>query len=103
MGFISAVNSQPGIGVPGDFASANPRAVSIGSSGQYKAGSAGVYVGRFCWITNGRVYNTGVGKPDGFVGRHQNGVIVAITDEYSTLIPAGQLQAVSSPSGIQAG
>ena len=66
-GFQNQINHQQAPGVEGDFASANPKASLLAGEGALVAGTNGVIVGRFAWVTNGVVSNTGTGVPDGFV------------------------------------
>lgn len=91
MGFQTTVNLQQAPAVAGDFATANPRASFPAGEGQYVAGAAGVTVGRFVWIeaVTGLVFNTGTGKPDGFVHREQQALISTYLDEASNVIPKG--------------
>ena len=51
MPFQASVSGYPALGVPGDFADSNPRAMSIGGPGGIVAGASGVTVGRFAWLT----------------------------------------------------
>ena len=72
MSFPRQVNTQPAIGVPGDFASINPRATALGGFNQFVAGPEGVSVGSFCWldaVNSNEVHNFGTGPVLGFVGR----------------------------------
>lgn len=91
MGFQTTVNLQQAPAVAGDFATANPRASFPGGEGQYVAGATGVTVGRFVWIeaVTGLVFNTGTGKPDGFVHREQQALISVYLDEASNVVPKG--------------
>lgn len=91
MGFPSAVNVQPGVGVAGDFASSNPRVSVVNGPGAFVAGAAGLYVGRFAWADSANVIlnNTGAGAPTGFVGRLQQALITAFLAQDSMLIPQG--------------
>jgi hypothetical protein len=91
MGFPTQVNVVPGVGVAGDFASANPRASVVNGPGAFVAGPAGVAVGRFAWAdsSNLRVNNFGGGKPTGFVHRAQQGLITRFLEEASMVVPAG--------------
>src|SRR5665213_2583671 len=76
------IQTYQAIGVPGDFASANPRASVLAGGAALIAGSPGVNVGVFAWVdaTGQTVTNfPGVGSlaaPDGFVHREQQGLIV---------------------------
>lgn len=49
-GFQSQVYDQPALGIRGDFASNNPIATYDVGPGGLVAGSAGVSMGRFCWV-----------------------------------------------------
>lgn len=93
MPFPSQVNGQAAIGVPGDFASSNPRFTALppGPS-DFQAGANGVTIGRFAWqdaAGNGMVSNTGAGPVTGFVHREQQGLITAYLSEAGVTIPAG--------------
>jgi hypothetical protein len=91
-GFQGSVNSALPIAVEGDFASANPRfMVTPPYEGGFQAGSSGVTIGRFAWVSpDGKtVSNTGTGRPDGFVHREQQGLITSYLSESSFTIPAG--------------
>ena len=64
MPFPNQVYVQPGAGVPGDFASLNPRFTYNAGPGVLVAGSNGVTIGRFAWADpsgDGIVNNTGTG------------------------------------------
>ena len=72
MPFPTQVNVQPAPGVPGDFASSNPRSTVIAGPGGLIAGAAGVTVAKFAWVDptfESTVSNTGFGPVTGFVGR----------------------------------
>lgn len=71
MGFPRQVNSQPAIGVAGDFASANPRYSVLAGFGAFVAGPQGTTIGAFGWAdpTNDFINSFGVGPVTGFVGR----------------------------------
>lgn len=97
-GFQTSVNTQPAIGVEGDFASANPRFSVIAGAGALVAGALGLTVGRFAWATYTSVdseggpavvNNTGIGPVTGFVHREQQGLITQYLQESSMLVPAG--------------
>lgn len=87
--FQTQVNINQALGVPGDLASANTTFSEVGGPGAFVAGAGGVYVGRFCWIVGNEVFSTGVGVPDGFIGRSQQALISEFTGQYSMLIPEG--------------
>lgn len=92
MPFQTAVNLQPAPGLPGDFASADPRASVLAGPGALVAGSAGLTCGLFAWldITQTQASNTGTGAPAGFVHRGSNiGLITIYLAETSSLVPAG--------------
>jgi len=75
-GFQKQVNIQPGVGIEGDFCSANPRASMLAGVGALVAGPAGVIVGRFAWAdADGIVRNSGGLGRLGFVTRHQPALI----------------------------
>ena len=67
-GFQSFVNNELPNGVPGDPASANPRASVVGGPNAYAAPAAGTTVGVFAWFDP----NTGIAsnyfKPNAFLG-----------------------------------
>lgn len=98
MDFQNTVNTQPAPGIEGDFADHNPRASVMTGPGGFIAGSGGVLVGRFAWAAaspvdpNGApttVTNAGSGAPDGFVCRHQQGLITTYLTKAGMLIPQG--------------
>lgn len=90
-GFQTAVNLQPALAVEGDFASSNPTASYTPPEGGFVAGSAGVTVAQFAWISSDgkTVTNAGQGKPDGFVHREQQALITTYLAESGYVIPAG--------------
>lgn len=90
--FPSQVNANQAPGIPGDFASANPRHTILAGEGGLVAGSGviagvsvpGAVVGRFCWTSYQSVDNDnapatlntfGAGLPAGLVSRKQTGLI----------------------------
>lgn len=98
--FQSQVNVQPAPGVEGDFASKNPNRYSVlAGPGGLVAGSSGVTVGRFAWLSYAGVdadeapsivNNFGVGLVGGFVGRQSlNALITTYLASNSNLIPQG--------------
>ena len=91
--FPTQVNVQPAIGVSGDFASVNPRATVLATTGGLQAGTAGVTIGRFAYVdaaaTVATNYNQGAAKPAGFVARRQQGLQPTIKTPYGNTIPAG--------------
>lgn len=90
-GFQSSVNQYLAPGKPGDFASANPRAVVLAGEGQIVAASAGVTVGRFAWLDSTNTYasNTGTGVPAGFIANELQAVLQTVLDEESYVVPGG--------------
>jgi hypothetical protein len=77
-GFQTFVNNELPIAVPGDFASANPRASVVGGPGQYVAPLAGTTVGNFAWFDPTTGLATNYFKPNSFLGfihRENQGLI----------------------------
>lgn len=98
MNFQTFVGTQPSPAVAGDFASANPRSSVLAGPGGLVCGPQGVFVGRFAWLSYDRVdandapaelNNFGIGVPDGFVHREQQGLITQFLSESSMLVPSG--------------
>jgi hypothetical protein len=110
MPFPNQVTVQPSPAVEGDFASANPRATLNAGPGGLVAGSSGVAVGRFVWITDqaidtdsapatvnnfysgvqpGAAPGVGSQAPAGLIHREQQGLITAYLGESSLVVPAG--------------
>lgn len=96
--FQTQVGYNPAPAVEGDFASANPRANVLAGPGALIAGSAGVRVGRFAWLSYafadgdgapGVVNNFGSGPVAGFIHRVQQGLITDYLQAASMLVPAG--------------
>jgi hypothetical protein len=86
MGFQTAVQNLPEVGVPGDRASMNP--ISVIS----RLAQSAVTVARFVWPgtdTDNQVQNTGTGNPLGFAIRDQVGIIPTYLAETSMQVPAG--------------
>lgn len=97
-GFQTRVYVNPAPAVPGDFASANPRATFLAGPGGLVAGDDGVWIGRFAWVKldpedpNGApmiAEYTGTGAPAGFVHREQQGLITEFLAHAGMLIPRG--------------
>ena len=96
-GFQTQVYSQPAQAIEGDFASSNPWASFNAGPGGLVAGSAGISVGRFAWVTDPvdpnstpKVANNfGSGAPDGFVHREQQGLNTEYLSPSGMLIPQG--------------
>jgi hypothetical protein len=90
-------NTQPGIGVAGDFASVNPRYTLLEGAGGAVAGPEGVTIGNFCWAVTPQdadgapatINSFGQGAVAGFVGREQQGLMTQYLQEAGMLIPAG--------------
>lgn len=98
MPFPSQVNVQPAPAVAGDFADTNPRSTVNAGPGGLVAGSSGVTVGRFAWVSAttidsdsapATVNNFGSGMPTGFVHREQQGLITTYLAESGMVVPAG--------------
>lgn len=97
-GFQTAVNTQPAVGVAGDFADANVRTALMAGPGGIVAGTGGLTVGLFAWVsaypldpdgTGQQATNSGQGVPSGFVGRAQQGLITTFLAGSSQVIPQG--------------
>lgn len=97
-GFQTSVATQPALGVAGDFASANPRFLFDAGPGGLVAGSSGLTVGLFAWVspypididgTGQQASNSGAGAPSGFVHREQQALITTYLADGSMVIPAG--------------
>lgn len=98
MSIQTQVYYQPTIGIEGDFASTNPRStVNVGAGGLV-AGSSGVVVGRFAWLSSSAldansapevVNNFGSGPVAGFVNREQQALITTYLADAGMTIPAG--------------
>lgn len=97
MSFQTSVNVQPASAVVGDFASTNPRSTVQAGQGGIVAGSAGLYVGRFAWLTTpydnnsapSIANNTGFGAPAGFLARTQQAHITTYLADSSLLVAPG--------------
>ncbi len=92
--FQTRVNFANPYGVPGDFASANPRVSALTpSDGAFVAGANGVTIGNFAWIAaDGRTVNnyaTSAVVPSGFVHRDQQGLLTQYLQAAGMLIPPG--------------
>jgi len=66
-GFQSFVNDNLPIGIPGDWASANPRSSVIGGPGAFIAPPAGTTVGVFAWFDPVTALATNYYKPNAFL------------------------------------
>lgn len=108
MGFQRQVNTTQAPGLPGDFASANPRKTVLAGEGALVAGQGviggvlqqGVVVGRFGWLSYqyadsdnapAVVDNFGTGLPAGLVHRSQEGLIALniVSGLATQLLPTG--------------
>lgn len=98
MPFQSSVNTQPAIGVVGDFATTNPRATVLAGAGGLVAGPSGCVVGLFAWTNfpddaDGApavANNFGGGAVAGFMGRAGlPALITAYLAEAGLTVPAG--------------
>lgn len=88
----SSINVNPAIGLPGDFASANPRHSVIAPPGGFQAGPNGLTVGLAAWadaVTGQTLSNTGTGLPTGILHRNMQALTAAYLQEYSYTVPAG--------------
>lgn len=97
-GFPGLVNTQPAIGVAGDFCDGNPRFAVDAGPGGLIAGPKGVFVGRFAWLSQSiedgdgaaSVLNSfGAGPVAGIVHRNQQALIVDFLSEASMLVQPG--------------
>lgn len=108
-GFQTSVAVQPAPAVVGDFADTNPRAsVQAGPRGLV-AGSAGVIVGRFAWLSRAlldgdnaaaAVNNFGSGPVAGLIHREQQGLITNYMQQSGMVVPAGFPVTVMSAGGF---
>src|SRR5665213_3446208 len=95
--FQTQVNTQPAIGVAGDFASHNPRFSVLAGQGAFVAGTSGATIGRFAWATYPAddvgapaiVNSTGFGPVTGFIGNALQGLIIVYLQDSSMGIPQG--------------
>lgn len=108
-GFQTQVNTQPAPAVAGDFCDANPRFTVDAGAGAIVAGSLGVYVARFAWLSYAEVdgnsapaiaNNFGSGPVDGFVHREQHGLITTYLADASLQVPEGFLVTLFSGGGF---
>jgi hypothetical protein len=95
--FQNQVYITPAQGLPGDFASSNPRECKLSSTGIMVADSSGVKVGQFCVLNaNGTVTSVPGAAPSGdlsrlgFVHREWNAQITTYLAESGYTIQAGQ-------------
>ena len=97
-GFQTQVYSGQAPAVAGDFASTNPRFNYLAGPGGLIAGSNGLTIGRFAWVSNSVMdadsapavaSNVGVGPVAGFVGRTQQALITTFLADGTQTIPSG--------------
>jgi hypothetical protein len=104
----TVVNTQPALGVAGDFCDTNPRYTADFGAGGAVAGPAGVSVGLFAWATppmdadgaSASINNFGVGVPLGLICREQQGLMTNYLQEAGMLIPAGFEVTVFTDAGV---
>jgi hypothetical protein len=99
MGFQSGpVSDTFAPAIAGDFADHNPRAMVNAGPGGIVAGPSGLYVGRFCWLSQSYLdpdnapqiaNNSGVGAPAGFVGNTFQGLNTTYLSDNGLLVRAG--------------
>lgn len=95
--YQTTVNTQPAIGIAGDFASTNPRYTALFGAGGAVAGVGGVTIGLFCWAippvdadgAAAQINNFGAGVPLGIVAREQQGLFTTYLQDAGMLIPQG--------------
>lgn len=90
-GFQTSINVVQAPGVPGDFATANPRRSTPMGEGAFVASPSGLTVGLFAWAdsaTNRVLSNTGTGVPTGFVHRNLQATnTVYLSETTMTILP----------------
>jgi hypothetical protein len=88
----SQINIYPALGLPGDFASVNPRHSVVAPPGGFQAGPSGLTIGLAVWAdaSTGQILaNTGTGLPTGILHRNLQGLITTYLTEFGYLVPAG--------------
>ena len=88
----SSIQVNPVIGLPGDFASANPRHSVLAPPGGFQVGASPLTIGLACWAdsTTGQLLsNTGTGLPTGILHRNMQALTVAYLAEFGYSVPAG--------------
>ena len=88
----SQINIYPAYGLPGDFASANPRHSVNAPYGGFQAGPNGLTIGLAAWAdtaTGQILANTGTGLPTGILHRNMQGLTTAYLQEFGYTVPAG--------------
>lgn len=104
----TVVNTQPGLGVAGDFCDSNPRYTADFGAGGAVAGPAGVMIGLFAWAAppmdadgaSASINNFGSGPVTGFIAREQQGLMTQYLEEAGMLIPAGFMTTVFTGGGF---
>jgi hypothetical protein len=109
MPFQTLVNTRPVPALVGDWASDGPRFFYPAGPGGLVAGSAGVTIGRFAWISPTTIdfeggpticNSFGTGPVSGFVHRNQQGLITTYLAEYGMVIPQGFMLALVTGADI---
>ncbi|EDV5494179.1 hypothetical protein QF42_005072, partial [Salmonella enterica subsp. enterica] len=86
--FQTHMNQYPAPGIPGAFASDNPRASYVAGEGELITGSDGLVIARFAWVTKGVAANKGTGAPAGFVPRDgQASIVDWLAGDSNTIYP----------------
>ncbi|QPF81666.1 hypothetical protein IC762_17735 [Bradyrhizobium genosp. L] len=97
-GIQSQITTQPAPGIPGDFASANPRFAANFGAGGAVAGPNGLVVNLACWASYSQIdgdgapcalNNFGSGNITGIAGRLEQGLITTYLSNAGVTIPAG--------------
>ena len=92
MAFQTSVNAFPAPGIPGEFASTNPRHSYLSGPNGLVAGPNGLACGYFGWVdtaTGTVVNNFGPGVPTGFVHNAHQALITTYLGQATLVIPAG--------------
>jgi hypothetical protein len=94
-GFQTFVNNELPVGVPGDFAGANPRASVVAPPGGYVAPAAGTVVGSFSWSDPTTGIASNYYKPSSFLGMVRRGMNALITQflgaASATILPGNEV------------
>lgn len=105
----TVVNTQPGLGVEGDFCDINPRFTADFGAGGAVAAPGGLRIGRFAWAAppmdadgaNASISNlNGSGPVIGFIAREQQGLMTQYLQESGMVIPAGFMCTVFTGGGF---
>ena len=108
-GYQSQVNTLPAPGIAGDYSDANPRFTLDAGPGGLVAGPAGVFVGRFAWVSYAQVdadnapaivNSFGAGAPSGFVHREQQGLITQYLQDANMLVAPGFMITLHTRGGF---